>query len=259
MRPKGCRNIGMACIHGSVRLRFGVTSVHLIAWIKHFDAQTAKKAGDKWHRVILDNHESHCTLQFLEYARAHKICIVGYPPNCTHALQSLDVVCFGNLRVLWGKKLKEMDGNEESVTKRNFLSIYATVRDGAFTKATILSAFRATGIWPYDPDVIKPHQLAPARESSTESGAPLPLPNDVRDVVEVLRLCKISPEEVECHNVNGASCSSCKCHRWNSNRISCQSRLANFHLSNTDTRTSDHSSPASFDPRAKRKLHTNPD
>jgi hypothetical protein len=102
----------------------------------------------------------------------------------------LDVGCFGKLKNLWGKKLKELHWNEENVTKHNFLSIYATVREGTFTPSTIHSAFRATGIWPFNPNVIKPHQTAPALEASTEAGAPFPIPPDIRDVVEVLRLRK---------------------------------------------------------------------
>ena len=168
-----------------------------LAWIKHFDEQTRTKAAGHWCRLLVDNHDSHCTLQFLEYARGHQICVVGYPPHCTHALQGLDVACFGHVKVLWARKLKELHRDDKVVTKQNFPVHYSTVREGAFTESVVLSAFQATGIWPFNPDVIKLSQMAPALESSTEAGAPLPLPPVLQDIVKVLRVRRASTPSLQ--------------------------------------------------------------
>jgi len=62
-------------------------------WLeKDFDAQTRAKAGGRLRVLILDGHKSHVSEAFLEYAKANNICILGYPPHCTHALQGLNVV-----------------------------------------------------------------------------------------------------------------------------------------------------------------------
>lgn len=159
-----------------------------LAWLKDFDDQTREKAAGRYRRLIVDNHESHCTLGFLEYAESVKIIVVGYPSHCTHALQGLDVACFGRVKQLWGKALTEMSREDTQVTKENFLTIYHTVRTGAFTEKVILSAWRATGIWPFNPDIITPDQTAPAEDVSTMSSGIIPLPGHLRDISEALKL-----------------------------------------------------------------------
>ena len=49
--------------------------------------------SSKGDRIILlmDNHESHCTLDSILYARENGITLVTFPPNCSHRLQPLDV------------------------------------------------------------------------------------------------------------------------------------------------------------------------
>jgi DDE superfamily endonuclease len=63
-----------------------------------FDAETKVKAGGETRILILDGHSSHYTLDFIDYARANNINLLGYPAHCTHALQGLDVVCFAKMK-----------------------------------------------------------------------------------------------------------------------------------------------------------------
>lgn len=37
-------------------------------------------------RILMDNHESHCTLDAIVYAKNHGIVLVTFPPHCTHRL-----------------------------------------------------------------------------------------------------------------------------------------------------------------------------
>ena len=116
--------------------------------------------------------------------------VVGYPPHCTHALQGLDVVLFARVKVLWGEKLHELDRNEEKVTKTNFLVVYGEVQKGAFTPENVQKGFEATGIHPFNPQVITDDQVAPSLATSTEASAPFALPDTLRDIQEVLRAGK---------------------------------------------------------------------
>jgi hypothetical protein len=56
--------------------------------------QTKDKAGEQPHVLLMDGHNSHYSLELLQYAWENNIIILGYPPHCTHVLQGLDVVCF---------------------------------------------------------------------------------------------------------------------------------------------------------------------
>jgi len=45
-----------------------------------------------------DSHSSHYMLKLLKYAQDNNIVILDYPPNCTHVLQGLDVICFAKMK-----------------------------------------------------------------------------------------------------------------------------------------------------------------
>ena len=70
-------------------------------WIKDFDVQTREKAAGRDRLLLVDGHNSHYTLGFLEYARANKIHVLCYPSHATHVDQGLDVVIFGPLKTYW--------------------------------------------------------------------------------------------------------------------------------------------------------------
>lgn len=67
-------------------------------YIKGFDEQTKHK-NNHTQVLFLDGHSSHCTVDLLDYAMAKNIEVISYPPHTTHALQGLNVTCFGPLKI----------------------------------------------------------------------------------------------------------------------------------------------------------------
>ena len=61
--------------------------------------------------------------------------------------------------------------------KNNFLVIYGRAHVRALTPDNIKAAFKKTGVWPFNPDVVTEEMLAPSRETSCEAHLPLP-PDD---------------------------------------------------------------------------------
>ncbi len=51
----------------------------------------------QYYMLLMDNHLSYLTWQFVEYALARKIVLVALPPYLTHKLQPLDRGYFGPL------------------------------------------------------------------------------------------------------------------------------------------------------------------
>lgn len=45
--------------------------------------------------LLVDNHESHVTIEAIDYARDNGIVYISFPPHTTHRLQPLDVGVFG--------------------------------------------------------------------------------------------------------------------------------------------------------------------
>lgn len=126
-----------------------------LEWIKHFDKSTVKSTVGSKRLLILDGHGSHHTIEFIKYCEDHHIIPFGLPPNLTHLLQPLDVVVFQPLKHYHAKALDVMvrDGLV-NITKLEFLSCIQEVRKQAFKESTILSAFRKTGIWPFNPQLV---------------------------------------------------------------------------------------------------------
>ena len=60
--------------------------------LKHFiDNMTVSKDQPG----VMDNHNSHITLEGVELAKNHGLDLLTLPPHCSHKLQPLDVVVFG--------------------------------------------------------------------------------------------------------------------------------------------------------------------
>ncbi len=114
----------------------------------------------------------------------NKIEVYGYPPHCTHALQGLDVVCFAKMKECWKETINEHEKlHQRGVNKEDFVEVWGDAYLKAFTEENIFSAFKKTGIWSYNADVISPEQMKPAEATSTRSTFPLPQTSPVQAVM----------------------------------------------------------------------------
>lgn len=139
-----------------------------VEYIEEFDRQTDDGSGET-RLLLVDGHHSHCTNAFIDYAGVHDIELGCYYPHATHLLQGLDVAVFGALKIYYGQEKDKLEESGDVVSKDNFVEVYSRAHVRAFTKKTILSAFRKTGIHPFDPSVITEEQLAPSFATSTRA------------------------------------------------------------------------------------------
>jgi hypothetical protein len=124
--------------------------------------------------LILDGHGSHHNPELLRYAAENNIIILGYPPHCTHALQGLDVVCFAWMKQIWKEEIEAFERRTgRKVGKGDFALVWGTAFKRAFTLETVQAAFRATGVFPFNPDIITAAQMKPAEATSTHAAFPL--------------------------------------------------------------------------------------
>ena len=136
-------------------------------------------------------------LTFLLYVHEHLIIIFCYIPHGTHIFQGLYVIIFSPLKKYigeeWDKWLWEYGA---TIDKTTFLAIYGQAHVHALTSENIKSAFKKTGVWPFNPHVMTEEMLAPSKETS-EAHLPIPLDDlAVNVLATVLRkLAKISKAE----------------------------------------------------------------
>lgn len=156
------------------------------AWIEDWDKLTKAKANGQHQLLVVDGHSSHFTIGFLQYARNNKIIILCYPSHSTHVYQGLDVVIFSVLKRGWSDKCDKFEKSGPAISKVNFLGVYAKAHVCAFTKENILSAFRKTGMVPFNPDVITDAMMGPSLETSISTRLPLNLASTIQEVVDLL-------------------------------------------------------------------------
>lgn len=144
-----------------------------VAWIVQFDKHTNAKAAGRRRLLIVDGHNSHYTRGFLEHARAHRIHVLCYPSHSTHIYQGLDVVIFSQLKQKWSQARDEYERSKGiAVVKSNFLEVYSLAHNAALTPENIKTAFRKTGVVPFDPNVVTEQMMAPSLESSSKGTLP---------------------------------------------------------------------------------------
>jgi hypothetical protein len=114
--------------------------------------------------------------------------LLGYPPHCTHALQGLDVVCFAIFKEVWKREVREYEDLHHRAVKADvFTGLFGKAYLEAFTPTLVKMAFEKTGIFPFNPEVIRPEQMRPSETTSVKGSFPVTLPSPVQRVVHALR------------------------------------------------------------------------
>lgn len=120
-----------------------------LAWIQHFHESTKSDQKGVWRMLILDNHTSHETWEFAQFAIDHKIYLWGLPSHTSHLLQPLDLTVFGSYKH-WHSESVDT-ATRSGCTKFNkieFIHALTSIRKQTFKRGTIRSGWRDAGIVP---------------------------------------------------------------------------------------------------------------
>jgi hypothetical protein len=110
-------------------------------------------------------------MDFIEYCNQNRILLASYPPHLTHTLQPLDVVMFKPLLSAYSAEVAafmERSQGLTSINKRDFYSMFIAAWKSSFKEATILKAFEATGLLPFNPEVILKRFNQPAQPALSD-------------------------------------------------------------------------------------------
>jgi hypothetical protein len=117
---------------------------------KYLEFTAPKQQGHK-RLLIVDCHGSQHTLEFVEFCDSRDIIPVGMPPYLNHLLQPLDVAVLQPLKHYQAKALDTIIRDEcAHITKLEFLAYIQQIRTQAFKESTVKSAFKKTGIHPFN-------------------------------------------------------------------------------------------------------------
>ena len=125
----------------------------------------ARNSSGKTIMLIYDGHKLHETIELREIAQQHEIQL--------YHLQPLDVGVFGPLQHAWQNRCTAvMEDMGQEVTKQQVVKEYMAACTESFKEKTILSAWRKSGISPFDPGRFTAPDFGPSIPSSFK--APLP-------------------------------------------------------------------------------------
>ncbi|RMZ67760.1 pogo transposable element [Pyrenophora seminiperda CCB06] len=117
-------------------------------------------------------------MDFIEYCHQNRILLMIYPPHSTHTLQQLNVVMFKPLSSAYtGQVAAFMERCQglTSMSRRDSYPMFLAAWEASFKEETILKAFEATGISPFEPQVIlksfDTRQPTQGSSSDTDSSA----------------------------------------------------------------------------------------
>ena len=157
-----------------------MTEDNFLKYLQHFVHHT--KPNDMPLLLILDNHDSHLSIDVLNYAKEHRITMISFPPHCSHKLQPLDLSVFGPLK----KRTAQAQNNWMRTHPGKTMTIYDLPEIicepwlDSVTPRNITSGFEKAGIFPYNADKFTEADFAPSsvtdRTSAPTPGTSAPTP-----------------------------------------------------------------------------------
>ena len=141
-------------------------------FIRHF-VKHVNCTQDNKVLLILDNHQSHISLEVIDYARANGVILLSFPPHCSHKMQPLDRTVFGPFKRYYNAAadnwMRENKG--KTMTIYEIPGLVGKAFPRAMTPVNIQSGFRVSGIYPLDRNIFTDDEFLPADVTDR------PLPN----------------------------------------------------------------------------------
>uniref|UniRef100_A0A6V7J286 Ig-like domain-containing protein n=1 Tax=Bracon brevicornis TaxID=1563983 RepID=A0A6V7J286_9HYME len=134
-----------------------------LMWLKHFKGHT-HSSKENPVVIILDNHDSHISLESYQFCRDNGIVLVSLPSHTSHRMQPLDVSFFGPLKKAIKKQtdsfLKQNMGKR--ITVYEIASVFHHAYISVASIENAVSGFEASGNWPLNRNKLTGEAFAPA-------------------------------------------------------------------------------------------------
>jgi hypothetical protein len=127
-----------------------------LIWLKDIFNKYIKDCTKGVYRLlILDGYRSYSTPAFDLFCKEYNIITLCIPLHSLHLLQPLDISCFAVLKRTYGKQIEQyIRVGVSYIDKPDFLTALLAARNISIASDIIRNGFRATGLYPYDPDQV---------------------------------------------------------------------------------------------------------
>lgn len=128
-----------------------INSKLFIEVLKHIQRHT-RCSKDNHILLIMDNHESHISIEAIEYEREHGIVFLSLHPHTSHKMQPLDVGVFSSFKIKCRTAINDwhLSNPGRTLSIYEIASLTKIAFMESFTAKNITSGFEKTGIWPFN-------------------------------------------------------------------------------------------------------------
>jgi len=140
-----------------------MTKENFVVFLNHF-ISNVRCTVDKPVLLLLDNHESHVSIECVQLAKDNGIILLSFPPHCSHKLQPLDRTVYFPLKKFYNTFLDGWCNNHPGCTMST-LDIPALIAQAfplAMTPSNIQSGFRVSGIYPFNREIFTDDEFLPS-------------------------------------------------------------------------------------------------
>ena len=132
----------------------GLIQLSFLAWFRHF-GQYIGAYKTRRQIFILDDHNSHKTLDAIDFCRENGIIMITLLPHCTLKIQPLDKTLFKALKAGYNSaadsRMQKNSGRQISLYY--IAEIFATAYNTTASVAKAVKGFAVTGIFPCNRNV----------------------------------------------------------------------------------------------------------
>jgi hypothetical protein len=153
--PPGC----IASCHKSGWM----TKENFLVFLQHF-VKHAKPSMTQPVILLLDNHESHISVENIQFAKDHGVHLLSFPTHCSHRLQPLDCSVYFPLKRYYNAQCDIWcnDHPGRPMQALDIPTVCAQAFKLAMTPANIQSGFEVTGIYPFNRNRISDDAFLPS-------------------------------------------------------------------------------------------------
>lgn len=144
--PLGCA--------GSANPSGWMKETHFVDYLKHFVSHV-RCSKTKPVLLLLDNHDSHLSIEGLNYSKENGITILSFPPHCSHKLQPLDRSVYGPLKKYISSAFDSwmVKNHGKTMTIYEIPELVKQALPLAATPNNITAGFMVSGIYPFNPNI----------------------------------------------------------------------------------------------------------
>jgi hypothetical protein len=171
-----------------------------LRFLEHFIQHTGAGRDQPPKFLLMDNHGSHLTPEFIDLATRNNIVLFSFPAHLTHCMQPCDVGIFQTIKHWHNKAIQyALENLDFDYTISSFLRDLPDIRSQTLKKTTIKHAFKEAGMWPVNAQKVLQKMSKYMKESTPEPALPALLPSETPRTTQEFRV-KWSTLQPKLHN-----------------------------------------------------------